>query len=61
MTTHTEKRLLTLSNKRQRLMARLHKAVEGHKATRDIQAKLVETTAAQIRAELRIERKRNVA
>lgn len=61
MTTRTEKRLLVLSNKRKRLMDRLVKAAEDHKPTRDLQARLVDATRLQIRAELAIERKARAA
>lgn len=56
--TRTERRLITLSNQRARLMARIAKAGESHKATRELQARLVDATAKQIRAEIRLERQR---
>lgn len=58
MTTRTEKRLLVISNKRQRLMQRIARAGSAHKATRALEAKLVDATAEQLRAEVRLERKR---
>jgi hypothetical protein len=57
----TERKLITLAQKRARLMQRIAKAGEGHKATRDLQARLVDATAQQIRAEIAIERKQGRA
>ena len=57
MSTRTETRLSNLMNKRSRLIHRLAKAEREHKATRGIQAKLVDVTVQQLKTERRIERR----
>ena len=61
MTTRTEKRLLVLCSQRARLIQRIAKAGSSHKATRALQAKLIDTTAEQIKTEIRLERKARAA
>lgn len=56
--TKTERRLIALAQKRESLKRRIALAGKGHKATTDLQARLVDATAKQIRAELRIEKAR---
>lgn len=61
MASRTEKRLIKLSNDRQRLMQRIVKASTEHKARQELYGRLVEATAAQIRTELALERKGRAA
>jgi hypothetical protein len=59
--TRTEKRLLLKANERARLMERIKKNEREHKSTKDLQARLVDATRQQIKAELSLERKQRAA
>lgn len=61
MSTRTEKRLMKLSNDRAKLIDRIKKNEREHKSTKDLQARLVDATRRQIKAELAIERRSNAA
>lgn len=56
-----EQRRQKFANECDRLIQRIAKAGEGHKATRDLQARLVDARRQQIRTELALERKGRAA
>ena len=56
--TRTERRLIALVQERDRLRNRIAKAHNYRQSTKDLQARLVDATARQIRAEIAIERRR---
>lgn len=56
-----EQRHAKLSSECARLIQRIAKNEEGHKATRDLQARLVDKRRLQIRAELALERRSRAA
>lgn len=58
MSTRTEKRLLALAYKRDRLAGRIIKRAREHRSSKDLQAKLIDATTEQLKIEHRLERRR---
>ena len=56
--TRNERKLIATAAKRKRLIERIAKAGNAHKATRALQGRLIDATAEQLRVENRLERKR---
>lgn len=59
--TRNEKKLLVLHDRNRRMAERIKKASAGHKGTRDLHARHVVDVVAEIKTQLRIEKKRNAA
>lgn len=59
--TRTQKKLISIATKRARFIQRIAKAEQQHKSVKELQGRLVDATTQQIRAEVRLERKRRVA
>lgn len=56
--TRTEKRLVALANKRQRIKTHIKHAGKNHKARKYLQSRHVAATVELLRAELRLEKAR---
>jgi hypothetical protein len=56
MATRTEKRLITLSNRRARLIDRIAKESERHGQRQALRGRLIDATTEQIKTELRLMR-----
>ena len=56
--TRNERKLIATAAKRKRLIERIAKAGNDHKATRALQGRLIDATVEQLKVERRLERKR---
>lgn len=61
MTTRLQKQLNATANKRARIRERITKAEDQHKPVAGLRPKHIDATAAQLKAEIRIERKKERA